>query len=835
MLIASSTANAQWTLTRLPPVNAESSNAYGIANGQIAGAYRKNAPERACIWVEGTAEPIWLSPFSTANSEATATSGTRQVGWTVLPGVLSSFRASLWSGTRESWVNLHPESATYSFAYGIDGEQQVGYANFAGTNRAALWYGTAASWIDLNPVGSTNSIARAAHSGYQGGYARIGDTTHASLWHGSAASWQSLNPSNATSGSVYAMSETHQAGSVIVGFQSVLRASLWSGTPESRIELHPPSSTRSIATAIWRDMQAGVVRVGTSDHAAFWQSTAESWVDLHQFLPPSFTTSEASGIWGDQSFIHVVGFGRNGDTGRVEALKWSLQTGPVVTFVKADASAGGNGRTWASAYRDLQDALADARVRSGPTQIWLARGTYRPDRGTQNRGASFELVSNVSIIGGFDGTEVAASQADPEANPTVLSGELGVSPLNSFRIVTALDLGANEALLSGLVIRGAVADSEGQFGGGVVSDGSSLRLDRCVIEDHLGRLPLAYAGSPVAGVLARRSSHISMVDCRISGVRGEPSIYSPDPFGHPGGYGWGILVDQSSLELSRCVISQNSGGDGEPGSCTAGIGWDGGDGGDGGGLLATGDSTVVADNCAFVGNSAGVGGNGSYCNVQSGAPGRTGFGGGIAISDSSVSLTNCTLTANSRALAGTLSRCVIRNSILWDDRWGTQPLDPAASIAYSSLMTPFPGMGNLVGDPRFVDPVGADGIAGTLDDDLRLLRHSSCVDAGNNLSLAPDAAFDLDGLARFIDDPASPDLGVPGGAGDAAVVDMGAYERQLNACPADFNLDGGVDGSDVGDFYLGWEAGQIAADLNDDGGIDQEDVAYFFHHWENGC
>jgi hypothetical protein len=198
-----------------------------------------------------------------------------------------------------------------------------------------------------------------------------------------------------------------------------------------------------------------------------------------------------------------------------------------------------------------------------------------------------------------------------------------------------------------------------------------------------------------------------------------------------------------------------------------------------------------------------------------------------------VSLINCTLASNSASLAGTLSGCIVRNSIVWNDRWQSALIDPAASIEYSMLPAFFAGAGNIAGDPRFVDPVGADGVAGTLDDDLRLLAQSPCIDGGDNLAL--DAASDLEGRARFVNDPSSADLGVPGGAGGAAIVDMGAYERQINACPADFNIDGGVDGSDVWAFFLSWEAGHPASDLNGDQGIDQSDVAYFFLHWEMGC
>ena len=53
-------------------------------------------------------------------------------------------------------------------------------------------------------------------------------------------------------------------------------------------------------------------------------------------------------------------------------------------------------------------------------------------------------------------------------------------------------------------------------------------------------------------------------------------------------------------------------------------------------------------------------------------------------------------------------------------------------------------------------------------------------------------------------------------------------------CPADFNLDGGIDGQDIEAFFMAWEAGAAVADTNGDGGIDGSDVATYFISWESG-
>lgn len=60
--------------------------------------------------------------------------------------------------------------------------------------------------------------------------------------------------------------------------------------------------------------------------------------------------------------------------------------------------------------------------------------------------------------------------------------------------------------------------------------------------------------------------------------------------------------------------------------------------------------------------------------------------------------------------------------------------------------------------------------------------------------------------------------------------------REAAPCFADFNGDGGVDGTDVEVFFLTWAQGLDAADTNLDGGVDGSDVEVFFRQWSlGGC
>ena len=57
--------------------------------------------------------------------------------------------------------------------------------------------------------------------------------------------------------------------------------------------------------------------------ASLWRGTAASWVDLHAFLPPEFSSSTASDISDDGMNLVIAGFGFNTVTNRTEALIWT--------------------------------------------------------------------------------------------------------------------------------------------------------------------------------------------------------------------------------------------------------------------------------------------------------------------------------------------------------------------------------------------------------------------------------------------------------------------------------------------------------------------------------
>ena len=75
----------------------------------------------------------------------------------------------------------------------------------------------------------------------------------------------------------------------------------------------------------------------------------------------------------------------------------------------------GTGSTWENATTNLYAAYEDAGRYRG--EIWMKRGTYRIR-------TPLKSLSNVAILGGFAGTEQTAQEADPVANPTIITGDL---------------------------------------------------------------------------------------------------------------------------------------------------------------------------------------------------------------------------------------------------------------------------------------------------------------------------------------------------------------------------------------------------------------------------
>ena len=437
-------------------------------------------------------------------------------------------------------------------------------------------------------------------------------------------------------------------------------------------------------------------------------------------------------------------------------------------YVDAGASPGGDGSSWGTAYKYLQDALY--KPPTSGDEIWVAEGIYKPDQGAGvmlgDRTATFQLINGVTIKGGYVGFGAQDPSArDIAAYQTIISGDLNGDDIevplshphelyatelyngptrreNSSHVVTGNGTDGT-AILDGFII---TAGGNMAVGGGIYNVFGSPTLSNCTFK--------ANCATQWGGAMYNASSSPVITNCAFIGNVA---------FWMGGG---GIYNDnESDPILINCIFKRNISYDHH-----------------GGGIYNDASDPMIV-NCQFVGNSGSSGGGGIYnyssCPVItncefSGNGNWACYGGGIRNDSSNPILTNCTFSGNMARTGGGIfnyyeSSPTLTNCILWGDTpeevYGGTPV-----ITYCDVQGGWSGESNIDLDPRFMDPGYWDD-NGTPDDvrddfwaegNYHLQPASPCIDAGDNSAVPPSVLTDLDGNRRIV-----------GGA-----VDMGAYECQ---------------------------------------------------------
>ncbi|NNF42093.1 MAG: right-handed parallel beta-helix repeat-containing protein [Phycisphaerales bacterium] len=458
-------------------------------------------------------------------------------------------------------------------------------------------------------------------------------------------------------------------------------------------------------------------------------------------------------------------------------------------YVDDDAALGGDGLGWGTAFAFLGDALTAAALDPMVTEIRLAGGVYQPDRsdavplGTGDRVATFALVDGVDLRGGFAGPGAAdPNLQDPATHETILSGDLAGDDGPSFagradnalHVVTAIGSPSPNqfsGLLEGVTISGGEAtgtSSSDRFGGGLrlrfaggnAFSGDLFTVRQCIITDNRA---LFGGGGYSAGTSQTRFTRCTFIGNHASQQSG------------------GLhCTTGSSPIISNCRFLGNH-SDGSAGALH----------------VRQFASTTEVVNTHFCGNSANLAGGAVYAIVATSSFSNCTFAGNVAGTEGGGIVT---------AYGGSTRTTFVRNCILW----GNVP----------DQVTPLSGAGNTLNvrttiveggltsgghitavdivdaDPLFVNALGLDGIAGTLDDDLRLQAGSPAVERGQPSFIANDngdldgdgvngepSPLDLDDLDRVVD---ADDDGDP-------IVDLGAFEfRQI-----DTDNDGLLDADEI--------------------------------------
>jgi len=438
-----------------------------------------------------------------------------------------------------------------------------------------------------------------------------------------------------------------------------------------------------------------------------------------------------------------------------------LMSTPVVgkvIYVDDDANAPGDGKSWVTAYRYLQDALADARAADKPVEIRVAQGLYKPDeRANQTAGErEFQLISGVALQGGYAGL----GGPDPnvreiQLHRTILSGDLGgddkdVNDLrdlltrtgNSRTVVTCYQVDKT-ALLDGVTITGGNYSIYSDFrpvgGGGIVIGDSDVTIANCTFTNN--------SAAQGGGAVLIRGGHPTFTNCTftknyagsggaiVGGDKG--ATITNCTFTGNGAYAGGAVAEYQGI-ISNCTFRGNSAesGGGALNACggpiTRCLFINNSAGAYAGALaVASRSGSALITGCLFSHNTAGENGGavdaaflGDSLTFRSCVFDRNkagGWGGGMFIhSTPNAILVNCSFWANS-ATNGSgvtvytwhpthpLSNLKLTNCILWDtgdEIW--QNDKSTINVRYSDVRGGYGGVGNIDADPLFADSNNAD-------------------------------------------------------------------------------------------------------------------------------
>ncbi len=321
---------------------------------------------------------------------------------------------------------------------------------------------------------------------------------------------------------------------------------------------------------------------------------------------------------------------------------------------------------------------------------------------------------------------------------------------NSYNVLRAVEVGSTP-VLDGITVTGGEARGSGLTytgGGGLFAQNASPRVTGCRFlrnDASNGSAVFARFGSPVVEASSFTENgrlFWSWHAVRIGSPEGALNFRKLTVANNIGG---GLGIDSADATIEDTTIRDNLG---------EGLACSGSDctvlnsqvvGNTGYGMYANGFTQII--NSQFLRNFNGLFTLGPSLIVNSVFAGNTaGLGGGVDSVFGGVYVLNSVFFGNSADSVGGIAvgdgGARIRNSIFWansDNTGFTQqaqfyansPIDVDNTIVQGWTGS-WGGVGNSGNDPLFVDADGADDIAGTEDDDLRLSPDSPAINAGDS-------------------------------------------------------------------------------------------------------
>jgi hypothetical protein len=186
------------------------------------------------------------------------------------------------------------------------------------------------------------------------------------------------------------------------------------------------------------------------------------------------------------------------ENNRITVLKYTPPAPLTRYYIDANATGTGDGSSWANAMTSINDALTVAG--SNTTEIWLAAGIYYPPVSGGNASTITVNIDNLTIYGGFSGTETQLSERNIRMNETIISGDGSqndtavdfTSASRNDNAMHVFTIAGNNITLDGLTIQDGNAGAmtgNGQNGAAVYKnfDVTSLSLKNCTIKNNVGQ------------------------------------------------------------------------------------------------------------------------------------------------------------------------------------------------------------------------------------------------------------------------------------------------------------------------------------------------------------
>jgi len=134
------------------------------------------------------------------------------------------------------------------------------------------------------------------------------------------------------------------------------------------------------------------------------------------------------------------------------------------------------GKSWNSPLSSLHSAITSAQPGD---EIWVKQGVLTPH--ATDATISFTLKSNISLYGGFQGSELTRAERNWTAYPCTLSGQLTSGNTDNIMTVPAT---VEYVVIDGFVFKGAVTSLASPWGGALLCKGDNVTISNCTFSSN---------------------------------------------------------------------------------------------------------------------------------------------------------------------------------------------------------------------------------------------------------------------------------------------------------------------------------------------------------------